>query len=118
VKKMNGHLKKIFAVLLAVEDEFVPADAEYTVNHYLKNLNGEGYDQLIESEDMVGVKNSKRDDDVRYRHQGVRRPAADRPQRHSDNGAGNYPYMMIGSAAGILAMVLGRKRRDMARRSK
>ena len=39
------------------EDEFVAADANYKVGHYLKALSGSGY-ELIETVDKVGVKNS------------------------------------------------------------
>ena len=42
---------------LAVEDEFVAADADYVVGHYLEPLSGTEY-ELIEKEDKVGVKNS------------------------------------------------------------
>ena len=43
---------------LVVDDEYVAADAQYKVGHYLKSLTGEGYD-LIETVDKEGVKNSK-----------------------------------------------------------
>ena len=40
-----------------VNDQFVAADANYKVGHYLKALSGSGY-ELIETVDKVGVKNS------------------------------------------------------------
>ena len=45
------------------EDEYMAADADYTVGHYLKDLTGDGY-TLIETVDKVGVKNSKVTPDI------------------------------------------------------
>ncbi|MBR4578924.1 MAG: InlB B-repeat-containing protein, partial [Oscillospiraceae bacterium] len=47
-----------------VEDEYVAADANYKVGHYLKALSGSGY-ELIETVDKVGVKNSKVTPDIK-----------------------------------------------------
>ncbi|MBR2558934.1 MAG: hypothetical protein IKE37_00700, partial [Firmicutes bacterium] len=41
----------------------------------------------------------------------------DKPKT-GDDGAGSYPYMMIGSGAAILAMILGRKRYQMSRKNR
>ena len=47
-------------MVLSVVDEYVPADAQYKVGHYLKSLDGEGYTDLITpAETKNGVKNSK-----------------------------------------------------------
>ena len=48
---------------LEVEDEYVAADAEYKVGHYLEPLSGSEY-ELIETVDKVGVKNSKVTPDI------------------------------------------------------
>ena len=45
------------------EDEYVAADAEYVVGHYLKDLTGNGY-TLIGTVEKVGVKNSKVTPDI------------------------------------------------------
>ena len=47
-----------------VDDEYVAADAQYKVGHYLKDLDGDGYNELIETVNKEGVKNSRVTPDI------------------------------------------------------
>ena len=53
----NQFTKEGDKFVYTVDDEYVAADAQYKVGHYLKSLSGDGY-ELIATEDKVGVKNS------------------------------------------------------------